>query len=88
MARNPNRMFTVLSELFLVWKESPDLRLGQLLSNLANTSDLFYLEDENMVARMREWRAFGALPQEDTHGLGACDKDGCQSADPSGLLQG
>lgn len=107
-ARDPNRIFGVLSELFLVWKESPDLRLGQLLCNLAG-SDLFYLEDENLIARMRErrsaewyceWdgrRAEGAtvrrcdewqLPQKDTQGLGACNKDGCEPPYPSGLLQG
>lgn len=32
--RDPNRIPRILEMLEIVWRESPDLRLGQLLSNI------------------------------------------------------
>src|SRR5262245_60411451 len=43
--RDANRIPPILDALRLLWIENSDLRLGQLLINLAKTSDLFYLED-------------------------------------------
>ena len=52
----------MLNHLDRLWREYPDLRLGQLMMNLAHTGpslDLFHIEDEDLVKRMedarREW---------------------------------
>lgn len=53
--RDPNRIPKVLKTLERIWKQYPDLRLGQLLENStiqAGKSDhcLFYIEDEELVS--------------------------------------
>jgi hypothetical protein len=51
--RDPARIETVLSTLRRIWKEHPDLRLGQLFVNAARPEqpcpELFYLEDDALV---------------------------------------
>lgn len=44
--RNPMRIRMTLSLVALVWEEYPDLRLGQLLLNVAGEADLYQLEDD------------------------------------------
>jgi hypothetical protein len=44
----------ILSELEQLWKKYPQLRFGQLVSNIQSASckgkmDLFYVEDEDMI---------------------------------------
>lgn len=56
--RDPTRIPVVLEEIRKAWSQSPDLRLCQLLSNVARTSgwddnDLFYLEDDQLRAGLR-----------------------------------
>lgn len=51
--RDPKRIPRVLKTLGEAWKKCPELRLGQLLVNLATISqisgpDIFYVEDENL----------------------------------------
>lgn len=46
--RNPDRIDPLLKKLGDYWKLNPDLRLGQLISNLSNNvflGDIFYVED-------------------------------------------
>lgn len=46
------RMEIILSVLLAVWKQNPELRLGQLLVNIDTQSDvpdLFYLTDEKFL---------------------------------------
>lgn len=62
--RDPNRIPQVLNALALYWKEHPDLRLGQIISNaqsthrinngLADTQDVFYFEDEDLLKTLYE----------------------------------
>ena len=47
--RDPNRINEVLSKIETVWRQYPDLRLGQLLVNVCCSYDLFMLEDENLM---------------------------------------
>ncbi len=52
--RDPDRIPEVLRMLETAWKQSPDLRLGQLIvcaSTLGNkySIDPFYIEDDAMV---------------------------------------
>lgn len=46
--RDPNRIKTILDKIGNAWRCAPDLRLGQLLMNAAesNKKDLYYIEDE------------------------------------------
>ena len=54
--RDPARIEKVLELVAAVWKEYPDMRLAQLIYNIANTSQpcpgVFYLEDEELVGRL------------------------------------
>lgn len=48
--RNPNRIPIILDLIKKEWERNPDLRLGQLLSNVArldgwHINDLFHYED-------------------------------------------
>ena len=52
--RDPSRIDRVLALVGKLWKQSPDLRLGQLLMNLTTQSeDLYYLEDDDLEQRLR-----------------------------------
>lgn len=45
--RDPARIDKLLVRLARVWKQVPDLRLGQIIQN--TSSDVFYAEDENLI---------------------------------------
>jgi len=51
--RDPNRIPIILSKLEQIWKENPDMRLGQLIVNAARpetaNSSIFHIEDEEML---------------------------------------
>jgi uncharacterized protein YihD (DUF1040 family) len=55
--RDPKRIDRVLQTVAAYWKQHPDLRLMQLLLNLAyeGHQDPFYLEDELLEERLRQW---------------------------------
>lgn len=48
MPRNPNRIDPILRELGRLWKMLPDMRLGQLVYNIAGR-DPFHIEDVDLV---------------------------------------
>lgn len=53
--RDPDRIPVILKEIEKVWKRNPDLRLGQLIVDAADTEDnVFYIEDENLLAGLEE----------------------------------
>ena len=52
--RNLDRIDTVLNRLSVVWKRVPDLRLGQLLLNVASDPVLYYLEDEELINKIEQ----------------------------------
>ena len=50
--RDPKRIPEVLEAIRKAWEASPDLRLGQLIMNLAGTDLMaFYIEDGALAAR-------------------------------------
>ena len=59
--RDVGRITTVLSAVETVWKQYPDMRLGQLLINVCGKSDLFSVEDEKMLERLQ----YNMFPIED-----------------------
>ena len=54
--RDIERIPKILAQLETIWKADPDLRLGQLIMNLAKPStpcpDVFYLEDDTLLERI------------------------------------
>ena len=50
--RDPNRIGLILGELEKYWRDNPDLRPGQIISNMAaalGRSDCFHVEDDQML---------------------------------------
>lgn len=58
----PRSMARISEMVFLleeIWVKCPDLRLGQLMVNLTgNEKNLFYMEDDEMLARMKAFRDY------------------------------
>lgn len=57
--RDPNRIEPILNDLMIIWKEHPELRLCQLLSNIAfaggwKNNDLFYIEDDKIAEQLKK----------------------------------
>ena len=51
--RKPQRMDEVLRLTKEIWEQYPDFRLGQLLVNICDKKDLFYVEDEDLVKALQ-----------------------------------
>ena len=51
--RKPNRIPRLLKKVEKLWKKYPDLRLGQLIMNLAyDNIDPYYMEDKKLETRI------------------------------------
>ena len=50
--RNEKRIDRILTKLGIIWKYYPDLRLGQLIENLTDTDDTFYIEDSQLEMKI------------------------------------
>lgn len=53
--RDPNRIDNILQQVGEVWKQNPDLRLGQLLLNCMSDPMLYYVEDDKLVEVVRSY---------------------------------
>ena len=53
--RDVNRIDKILEQIGRVWKQYPDLRLGQLLLNVLKDPMLYYAEDDEIVKALREF---------------------------------
>ena len=53
--RDPKRINTILTQLQEVWEKVPDLRLGQLLLNVVVDPALYYLEDQELISRLKSY---------------------------------
>jgi uncharacterized protein YihD (DUF1040 family) len=53
--RDPKRIDEVINRVKRAWKTYPDLRLGQLLLNVADDKNLYYLEDDELVFLMEDY---------------------------------
>lgn len=51
--RDEKRISTILSKLETVWRQYPDMRLGQLLLNVCGNKDFFAIEDEELMKRLK-----------------------------------
>ena len=56
MARNPNRLFDFYSELRRIHMTYvPDWRFSQLMYNIFSTEDIFYLEENEVLKRIKKY---------------------------------
>lgn len=59
--RDPNRIDPILQAIGEYWKQHPDMRLGQLIENLAymagETDDAFYVEDGKLMEGLMQLEA-------------------------------
>lgn len=55
VTRSRSRISPVIRKLEEVWREHPDLRLGQLLIDCASDKDLFNLEDDELLEAMERF---------------------------------
>lgn len=60
--RDPNRIETTLKQIERIWKKYPDLRLGQLLCNVANYGALYYVEDNVLLELLQH--TYGRIEEE------------------------
>ena len=44
--KNPKRIDRMIKIVETYWKENPDLRLGQLIGNMSETNDAYFMSDE------------------------------------------
>lgn len=52
--RNTNRIDRILNEIRIIWKQYPDLRLGQLILNVIEDPALYYIEDKELVELLKQ----------------------------------
>lgn len=54
--RDPNRIDNILYELGKIWKENPDLRLGQMITNLLIPDyRLYHMEDNELIKELKTY---------------------------------
>ena len=64
--RDKDRIKRIIAKFALLWEEMPDMRFCQLVSNITNKDDIFYVEDtefEKMLDEMSE-RFLVVKPQD------------------------
>lgn len=52
--RDINRIDSMLNKIETVWKKYPDLRLGQLILNVVQEQDLYYIEDDKLESLIKD----------------------------------
>ena len=50
------RRIALLFRLALLWRRHPEYRFCQLVVNVADRNDPFYVEDEEFVRNLKEWK--------------------------------
>lgn len=54
--RDPNRLYGFYNKLQEIhMKYVPDWRFGQLLSNIFGDEDIFYLEEDELIKRIKDY---------------------------------
>ncbi len=54
--RDTNRIEPMLEVIKNIWKQNPDLRLGQLFANLPmDINRLYFIEDEDLIALIKRF---------------------------------
>ena len=55
--RDPARIYRILKKFEQLWSEHPDIRLGQLITNIVCLTDwdIFYIEDDAFEVMLNRW---------------------------------
>ena len=53
--RDPDRIPVILLLVAKLWAKYPDWRLGQLLVNVSDTDNIFYVEDDRVEKGLRNY---------------------------------
>lgn len=53
--RDRDRIDIIITELEKIWVDYPDLRLGQLLLNVVQDPELYYIKDEKLIEKLKEF---------------------------------
>lgn len=53
--RDKDRIPVMLDELRKLWEKYPDLRLGQLITNVINNPTLYYIEDAELIRTLNDF---------------------------------
>ncbi len=52
--RDPKRIEVILQEISNIWHKYPDMRLGQLIGNVLEGLNLYYVEDDGLVKALKD----------------------------------
>lgn len=52
--RDPKRIDGILQELSNIWHKCPDMRLGQLIGNVLEGVNLYYVEDSGFINALKD----------------------------------
>ena len=52
--RDPKRIDVILQEIGAIWHKYPDMRLGQLIGNVLEGPNLYYVEDDSLVKALKD----------------------------------
>jgi hypothetical protein len=52
--RDPKRIDVILQQISNIWHKYPDMRLGQLIGNVLEGANLYYVEDDGLVAALKD----------------------------------
>ena len=49
MSRTPEQIKLTLAKIKFIWEKYPQLRLGQLIANVLDMSNLYYVDDSTLI---------------------------------------
>ena len=52
--RDPKRIEKVLSTIRRIWYKNPDLRLCQMIGNVVDSINMYYVEDDELIKRLED----------------------------------
>ena len=75
--RDPNRIPSTLSAIECIWRKYPDMRLGQLVTNIADWADkpIWDIEEDALVAEIERHLRQRELNEESTPQLSTADSN-------------
>ena len=80
--RDKERIKVVLRTIEEIWKDNPDLRLGQLLCNAVPESWIYYIEDDQLLDAVCKFYGYGSVDLDgDTAGSVDKKTNGCKDKD-------